>query len=423
MKKINILFFALLIVLASKAQQPQWIVYDTSNSSLPGNDVYCLSIDNQGNKWIGTDNGLAKFNGNTWTTYDTSNSNIPHNNISALAIDKEGNKWIGTYQKHGYPEYYLEVALARFDGSNWTIYDTSNSKIQSQIKEIAIDSNGHKWFGSIDGIVKLEDSSWSVYNTSNTPLPSNGVLEIAIDKYGKKWISVGSYGWFTFRKGGLLTFDDTTWTVVYDYNNSGIGADFFNAIAFDDAGNKWMAGWGVAKYDDKDWTIYDKIGADVTTLAIDNINNIWIGFSDFFPTDDAIAKFNGVKWSFFNKSNSGLPSNRIYQITADDYGNKWIGTGGGVAVFNETGVSVEENRLTPQNITIFPNPTQGKVKLSMEAEMTHIEIFDLTGKEIMQIDDIQSNEKSIDLSDIRPGVYLLNIHTSDHVITRKIIKQ
>jgi ligand-binding sensor domain-containing protein len=38
-----------------------WTVYNTSNSGLPSNWVYSIAIDGQGNKWIGTDGGLAVY--------------------------------------------------------------------------------------------------------------------------------------------------------------------------------------------------------------------------------------------------------------------------------------------------------------------------------------------------------------------------
>jgi hypothetical protein len=50
-----------------------------------------------GNKWIGTwGGGLAKFDGVNWIVYNTSNFGLPDNYVSAIAIDKQGNKWIGT---------------------------------------------------------------------------------------------------------------------------------------------------------------------------------------------------------------------------------------------------------------------------------------------------------------------------------------
>ena len=48
----------------------EWIVYNTSNSGLPDGMVTSLAIDKNGNKWIGTGEGLAKFDGVNWTVYN-----------------------------------------------------------------------------------------------------------------------------------------------------------------------------------------------------------------------------------------------------------------------------------------------------------------------------------------------------------------
>jgi ligand-binding sensor domain-containing protein len=74
---------------------------------LPNNYVYAIAIDGEGNKWIGTyGGGLAKFDGVNWTVYNTSNSGLPSVFVRAIAIDGQGNKWIGTDLG----------GLAKFDG-------------------------------------------------------------------------------------------------------------------------------------------------------------------------------------------------------------------------------------------------------------------------------------------------------------------
>ena len=40
--------------------------------------------------------GLAKFDDTNWTVYNTSNSGLSDNYVLSLAIDENGNKWIGT---------------------------------------------------------------------------------------------------------------------------------------------------------------------------------------------------------------------------------------------------------------------------------------------------------------------------------------
>ena len=88
---------------------------------LPDNHIWCITIDSLNIKWIGLGvyyggpidvqpGGLVKFDGKNWTNFNTSNSGLPDDNIHAIAIDKQGKKWIGTYN-----------GLAVFDDNHWKV--------------------------------------------------------------------------------------------------------------------------------------------------------------------------------------------------------------------------------------------------------------------------------------------------------------
>jgi ligand-binding sensor domain-containing protein len=105
--------------------------------------------------------------------------------------------------------YGLEQSggLAKFDGTNWTVYKYRNSLLPSDtVYAIAIDGGGNIWIGTRRGLAKFDGvKTWIVYDTSNSGLPSNDVRAIAIDGVGNIWI--GTY------RGGLAKFDGTNWTV------------------------------------------------------------------------------------------------------------------------------------------------------------------------------------------------------------------
>jgi len=95
--------------------------------------------------WVGTDRGLVKLNKSTgeFIVFDEWNSKLPDNNVTAIAIDEQGNKWIGTNGG----------GLAKFDGANWTVYNTSNSGLpDNDVYVIAIDGQGNKWIGTDGGL-------------------------------------------------------------------------------------------------------------------------------------------------------------------------------------------------------------------------------------------------------------------------------
>src|SRR5687767_12085019 len=102
----RLLLWFLFVSINPAIAQNAWTVYNSSNSQLPENSVRCIAEDLNNVKWIGTDYGLAAFDGATWTIYQTFNSGIPDNSIRSIAIDDFNNKWIGTFNG----------GLAKYDG-------------------------------------------------------------------------------------------------------------------------------------------------------------------------------------------------------------------------------------------------------------------------------------------------------------------
>lgn len=85
---------------------------------------------------------------------------------------------------------------------------------------------------------------------------------------------------------------------------------------------------------------------------------------------------------------------------------------------------INENKLS--NIVVYPNPTNKYLFISENDNTTfqvkNIGIFDFTGKNIKQILIKQSNNLTLDVSDLQNGIYFLKIQTDKGVITNKFIK-
>ncbi|MCB2220255.1 MAG: T9SS type A sorting domain-containing protein [Bacteroidetes bacterium] len=300
--------------------------YNRANSGLPTNNITAIAIEENGTTWIGTDDcGLAVFDGDSWTVYNTSNSGLSDNNVRSIAIDDNGTKWIGTYGG----------GLAAFNGTNWTVYNTSNSGLPDDwITSIAIDDNGTKWMGTqIYGIVAFDDNNWDVYNTSNSGLLDDYVNAIAIDENETLWIGTGG----CLGAGGLASFDGSNW-IVYNTSNSGLFYNDICSIAIDESGTKWIGtfevnilaiggifGHGLTSFDGINWTTYDASNSGlpenfVSSVTPDENGILWVG------TRDGLATFDGNNWTLINSSNSGLPDNRVSCIAIEANETKWIGT-------------------------------------------------------------------------------------------------
>ena len=198
----------------------------------------CALVDDGDDLWVGSYGGLTKLDKATanMTHYNTANSGLPDNMISSIAKDVNGDWWIGT-----------DNGLAKFDGTNWTVYKSDNSPLpRNDITCLAIDADGNKWIGVfMGGLVKFDGTNWIVYDT-----PIDDFRSIAIDSDGNKWI--GGYA-----DGGLAKFDGSNW-IVYTQDNSGLPGKWADCITIDADGSLWMGSEGVAKFDGTDWTAYNK---------------------------------------------------------------------------------------------------------------------------------------------------------------------
>ena len=160
------------------------IIYNIENSNIPSNYINAIAIEENGTKWIGTWNGLVKISENTWTIFNQSNSDLPSSFINAIAIDITGNKWIG-----------CASGLARYDNTVWKIYNLNNSKIPSnEVLSLAIDHQNNVWIGTaadpfdptgknpIGGLAKFDGTDWILYNTFNSDINQNWIYALDVDK-------------------------------------------------------------------------------------------------------------------------------------------------------------------------------------------------------------------------------------------------
>jgi ligand-binding sensor domain-containing protein len=199
----------------------------------PGATLSTMYTDSLGVKWIGSNDGtIHKFSADTlsyyfdtytffkisgFTNFDTTNRN---NDIESL---------IGTSG--------IELAtelqgLGQFDGTTFSVYDTSNSFLPTnRINAITHDQFGNRWLGTDKGIVMFNPPSVTVWDSTNTPIPENFITALKFDYHGRLWAGT--------KDNGLLMYNDTTW---YNYTmaNSVLPGDWVLCIKEDPHHRIWV---------------------------------------------------------------------------------------------------------------------------------------------------------------------------------------
>ncbi len=316
-----------------------WTLYNTSNSTFPDDIAESLAIEDNGKKWIGTQQGLAMKNGNVWTVYNTANSPVPQNYISQVKIDNSGNKWMG----------FTPNGVGKFDNSNWTFYTMANSGLPTDyITSLAAGANNVMWIATSMGLARFDGTNWVVYNTGNSGLPENFITSLAVDNDDHVWIAIDGYG--------ITKFDGSTWT-QYNMSNSGLPTNSVRKIICDHSNNLWIgtSSSGLVKFNGSSWVVYNTSNSGLpnnfinAALSVDCTGNLWLGSNTFYS--GGLTKFDGTSWTTYSIVNSGMSATPL-DIGIDESGNKWIATYAGLAEFHEGGInSTIISGVTSTNVT------------------------------------------------------------------------
>lgn len=195
-----------------------WTTYNTSTSNIPTNALISALYDPFMNcTWIGTTGGggLLKFDGINFTSYTPQNSGLPQEDIYSLTIDSLGNKWIGTFS-----------GLTKFDGVNsWTTYSSSNSGLPNNyVRDILAWSNDIIFAATgSGGLAKLHipTNSWTVYNKSNSGIPCDSIWAVAKEGNDKVWVGTWTRGAAVMHDPSLALDGITVrGNIFYDLNTN-----------------------------------------------------------------------------------------------------------------------------------------------------------------------------------------------------------
>ncbi len=114
-----------------------------TDSGLPHNHVTSIEQTMDGYLWIGTSNGVARFDGVRFTTYrSTDYPELRDNVVLSLCEDREGVLWLGT--QHG--------GLSRYANGGFTSIDFSEGLPAEPVLCIGEDSAGSLWVGTASGL-------------------------------------------------------------------------------------------------------------------------------------------------------------------------------------------------------------------------------------------------------------------------------
>lgn len=317
----------------------------------PLSQINCLTPDGGNGLWIGTDDGIFRWDGSSVTRAVTTPD---AGRLRALAMvrDRDGNVWVGTAD-----------GLARIDPRGALTYERRESA--ATVTALFEDREGNLWVGDTSGIERWRDAAFASYTTVDRVMASS-IGPVFSDASDRLWFAPADGGLYWFRQGRVGDVPALRGDVVYSIagdgdailvgrqrggltrlRTQGHAAVTFTAETFTERdglaqdqvfavhrgrdGAIWAGtiGRGASRAKDGVFTTYtakDGLASNTVAAVVEAADGaIW------FATPNGASVKSGEAWRRYSTTD-GLPSNDVNTLLEDSTGNMWVGTAAGLAV-------------------------------------------------------------------------------------------
>ena len=281
-------------------------------SSLIDVQAFTMIRDRDANVWVGTNKGLIRVSPQGAVAFSKrDNEEVP---VTALFEDREGNLWSGTSQ-----------GIERLRDSVFVTYSASEGIPAENNGPVYVDAESRVWFGPAAGGLYLLKGG-RVERVNSGGLNGDVIYSITGDKTGL---------WIGRQKGGLtrLSFNNGSYTTETYTETQGLTQNSVYAVNQSRDGSVWAGtlNGGVTQFDGRKFTNYTTRNG-LASNTIDAIVESADG-TMWFATPNGLSALSKGSWRTF-KVQDGLPADRVNCLAEDSTGVLWVGTDDGLAFFD-----------------------------------------------------------------------------------------
>ena len=307
---------------------------------LPDKKVNALLAVGERELWIGTDNGLARWNGTELAQAGLSPS-LEHAQILAMTRDHESNIWVGTAR-----------GLMRVNARGVSSMEKRGLQPGGAVSALFEDREGDLWVGSAQGIERFRDSVFLTYSPSGGPQPEN---------CGPLYVDPENRAWFAPSDGGLFWIKGEQ---IKQNASAGLGTDVVYSIA-GGPGELWVGRQrgGLTHLIAKGGSFTAKTYTQAEGLAQNSVyavhrnrdGTVWVG-----TLSGGASRFSNGRFTTYTTAN-GLASNSVGAIEESSDGTMWFATPNGLNALSKDGWRVFAGRegLPPGNINCLLEDSTG----------------------------------------------------------------
>lgn len=340
---LSALLLSLLLVTTGFTQSLNPVFKHINRSSgLPADEVLSIAQDSAGFMWLGTKEGLYRYDGFTYKSFFHIPGDlytIPGNTISRIYVDSKGLLWI-VAERGG-------IAIMNSDGRvlqvlNSATHPSFGAKLNYPV-DIKEDKKGNFWCTALDGLFKLKREADTItmvqqINLSLYHYSAVNLGRFVIDKEGKLWLS-------TWK--GIIIYDPAK-AVLYHAANNPDQYSFLNDTAFaiatifieEERGKIWYSTWEPANrvinlqsktntviYATENYAVRD-YGEVVNTFFQDSKKHIWMGTGNGV---NVFSNDNRTRYVHRKDDKYSISRYAVNDIFEDREGNFWFATNSGIS--------------------------------------------------------------------------------------------
>lgn len=336
--------------------------------------ITAVAEDKDNNIWVGTDNnGISILNFKEKACYNITAStasafSLPTNHISCFYNDVDNNMWVGTSK--------VGVCYANLHG---LLFRQHTFKVAADTKCISKDGEGDIWFG-FDGeglaCCQLKNDVYRFFSKEDGNAPSNMVVSSYLGDNGRLWFGTYGDGPFYYAKGVFTVIPKD----IVERNR----LQYVGCITGDAKGNVWFGTFmdGLCRYS-KDGSVktYKLQNSALKSNSLSSLSckdgrNIYIGTaSGLYHIDACTLKMDAIHIEANRKHREDIA---VKCLLEDRRGWLWIGTSGGICVYNKTNnkfiVLTLADGLSNDYIKALVEDRNGNVWVSTNNGITNIHI-------------------------------------------------
>lgn len=387
------------------------------SKGLPDQKINSLLPTGDRELWVGTDNGIARWDGTELTR-----SGIPpslnRTQVLAMTKDRDSNVWIGTASQ----------GLLRVSASNVVSLADESHRTTGPVTALFEDREGSLWVGTTRGIERLREGAFTTYSASHG-LPSESNGPVYVDSVGRTWFAPLDGGLYWMRGGqiGRVTNAGLGGDVIYSISGANgelwIGrqrgglthlsskGDSFTAETYSEAqglaqnsvyavhqnrdGTVWAGtlSGGLSRFKDGRFTTYTTAHG----LASNTVTSILEGSDGtmWFASPNGLSALSNGRWRVYT-SRDGLPPGNVNCLLEDSTGVLWIGAANSLAILSSGSIKII--RVVPeslfQQILGIEEDTSGSLWIA-----TSNHVLRVNRDELLRGEFSESNVREYDLAD------------------------